>query len=87
MPSKKIYCLIWQNVPLSPCSWKTGVFVVISESKWNLISLVINLTANSIRRLQISTSVYPSLVIVKFAEHSQSILYSSLFRGVPLQFM
>ena len=31
--------------------------------------MVINITANSTQRLQIFTSVYPSLVIVNFVEH------------------
>ena len=65
-----IYCLIWQSVPLDYCSWKVGEFIIISKSEWDLISLVVDMTANSAQRLQIFPSVYSSLVIVDFIEHN-----------------
>ena len=34
-----IYCLVWQNVPFSYCSWEVGEFMIIGESEWDLISL------------------------------------------------
>ena len=62
--------IVWQNVPLSYCSWKIGVFVIISESKWSHLSLGINMTADLTQRLQIFPCVHPSLVIVTFIEHA-----------------
>ena len=64
-----MYCLVWQNVPLVYCSWEVREFIIISESKRDLISLVVHVPANSAQRLQIFPSVYSSLVIVDFIEH------------------
>ena len=32
---------------LDYCSWKVGVFIIISKSEWDLVSLVVDMTANS----------------------------------------
>ena len=42
---------------------------MISESEWDLISLVIGMTANSAQRLQTFPRVYSSSVIVDFIAH------------------
>ena len=43
------------------------IYNTISKSEWDLISLVVDMTAaNSAQRLQIFSSVYSSLVIVDF---------------------
>ena len=51
MPSKKRHLL--SCVPLYYSSWEVGEFIIISESEWELISLVVDMTANSAQRLQI----------------------------------
>ena len=51
------------------------------ENKSILMSLVINMTANSTQWLQIFSSAYLSLVIVDFLEHGWSILISSFFKA------
>ena len=54
----------------SYCSWKKGELVIVSESEWNLISLVIDMTANLTQGLQtFPCSVYSSLVFVDFIKH------------------
>ena len=55
--------------PFPYCSWEVGEFIIISESEWDLISLVIGMTANSAQRLQIFPRVYSSSVIVDFIAH------------------
>ena len=51
MPSKKRHLL--SCVPLYYSSWEVGEFIIISESEWELIRLVVDMTANSAQRLQI----------------------------------
>ena len=51
MPSKKRHLL--SCVPLYYSSWEVGEFIIISESEWELISLVVDMTANSAQRLQL----------------------------------
>lgn len=72
MPSEKrhLYCLIWQSVRLDYCSWKVREFIIITKSEWDLVSLVVDMTANSALRLQIFASVYSILVIVDFIEQN-----------------
>ena len=51
MPSKKRHLL--SCVPLYYCPWEVGEFIIIGESEWELISLVVDMTANSAQRLQL----------------------------------
>lgn len=50
MPSKKRHLL--SCVPLYYCSWEVGEFIIISESEWDLIILVVEMKAISAQRLQ-----------------------------------
>ena len=70
MPSRKRHLLSHLAKRSTRFSWKAGEFIIISKSEWDLISLVVDMTANSAQRLQIFPSVYSSLVIVDFIEHN-----------------
>ena len=51
MLSKKRHLL--SCVQLYYSSWEVGEFIIISESEWDLLSLVVDMTTNSAQRLQI----------------------------------
>ena len=66
MPSKKRNLLS----RLAKCStlllfWEVGEFIIIIESEWNLISLVVDMMANLAQWLQIFPSVRLNLKLLR----------------------